>query len=164
VFTLQKAKSIHYMHQSISYSNSISLLRSAFCFAIHMQTETLGPLLKRKIKTAADQAASMLMPPPSSKCLYKHKATHQLGGDLLMNMVYFLNPQNMPWFFSVYCRFFLCLPKVYNNNNNNQAFQSQTSWGRLELKPIRSRSQKFRNTKFVCLQSSYSNVHLLQFP
>ncbi|KAK1666752.1 hypothetical protein QYE76_054911 [Lolium multiflorum] len=49
-------------------------------------TETLGPLLKRKIKTAADQAASMLMPPPSSKCLYKHKATHQLGGDLLMNM------------------------------------------------------------------------------
>ncbi|KAK1692931.1 hypothetical protein QYE76_009628 [Lolium multiflorum] len=23
---------------------------------------------------------------PSSKCLYKHKATHQLGGDLLMNM------------------------------------------------------------------------------
>ncbi|KAK1627332.1 hypothetical protein QYE76_001647 [Lolium multiflorum] len=50
-------------------------------------TETLGPLLKRKIKTAADQAASMLMPPPSSKCLYKHKATHQLGGDLLMNMI-----------------------------------------------------------------------------
>ncbi|KAK1608183.1 hypothetical protein QYE76_031856 [Lolium multiflorum] len=49
-------------------------------------TETLGPLLKRKIKTAADQAASMLMPPPSSKCLYKHKATRQLGGDLLMNM------------------------------------------------------------------------------
>jgi len=57
-----------------------------------MQTETLGPLLKRKIKTAADEAASMLMPPPSSKCLYKHKATRQLGGDLLMNMVYFLNP------------------------------------------------------------------------
>ncbi|KAK1605087.1 hypothetical protein QYE76_028760 [Lolium multiflorum] len=50
------------------------------------QTETLGPLLKRKIKTAADQAASMLMPPPSSKCLYKHKAMRQLGGDLLMNM------------------------------------------------------------------------------
>ncbi|KAK1696872.1 hypothetical protein QYE76_013569 [Lolium multiflorum] len=49
-------------------------------------TETLGPLLKRKIKTAADQAASMLMSPPSSKCLYKHKATRQLGGDLLMNM------------------------------------------------------------------------------
>ncbi|KAK1651748.1 hypothetical protein QYE76_069553, partial [Lolium multiflorum] len=49
-------------------------------------TETLGPLLKRKIKTAADQATSMLMPPPSSKCLYKHKATRQLGGDLLMNM------------------------------------------------------------------------------
>ena len=28
-----------------------------------------------------------------------------------------------------------------NNNNNNQSFQSQTSWGRLELKPIRSRNQ-----------------------
>ncbi|KAK1630906.1 hypothetical protein QYE76_005221 [Lolium multiflorum] len=28
----------------------------------------------------------MLMPPPSSKCPYKHKATRQLGGDLLMNM------------------------------------------------------------------------------
>uniref|UniRef100_A0A0A9DSG9 Uncharacterized protein n=1 Tax=Arundo donax TaxID=35708 RepID=A0A0A9DSG9_ARUDO len=28
--------------------------------------------------------------------------------------------------------------KIYNNNNN-KAFQSQTSWGRLEMKPIRSR-------------------------
>ena len=27
---------------------------------------------------------------------------------------------------------------LYNNNNNNKAFKSQTSWGRLELKPIRS--------------------------
>jgi len=25
-----------------------------------------------------------------------------------------------------------------NNNNNNKAFKSQTSWGMLELKPIRS--------------------------
>ena len=25
-----------------------------------------------------------------------------------------------------------------NNNNNNKAFKSQTSWGRLELKPNRS--------------------------
>ena len=58
-----------------------------------MQTETLGPLLKRKIKTAANEAAvSMFMPCPSSEYLYKHEATRQLGGDLLMNMVYFLNP------------------------------------------------------------------------
>ena len=58
-----------------------------------MQTETTEPLLKRRIKTGADEAAaSMLMPPPSSKYLYKHEATGQLGGDLLMNMVYFLNP------------------------------------------------------------------------
>ncbi|KAK1620678.1 hypothetical protein QYE76_026195 [Lolium multiflorum] len=49
-------------------------------------TAELGRTACGKIKTAADQAASMLMPPPSSKCLYKHKATHQLGGDLLMNM------------------------------------------------------------------------------
>ena len=26
----------------------------------------------------------------------------------------------------------------HNNNNNNKAFKSQTSWGRLELKPTRS--------------------------
>ena len=77
------------MHQSISYSHSISLLRSV---AIHMQTETVEPLLKR-IKTEADEAAAkMLMPPPSSEYLYKHKDTDQPGGDLLRKRVYFLNP------------------------------------------------------------------------
>ena len=58
-----------------------------------MQTEIDEPLLKRRIKTEADEvAASMLMPPPSSKYLYKYEAMGQLGGDLLMNLVYFLNP------------------------------------------------------------------------
>jgi hypothetical protein len=28
--------------------------------------------------------------------------------------------------------------EIYYNNNNNIAFQSQASWGRLELKPTKS--------------------------
>ncbi|KAK1617117.1 hypothetical protein QYE76_022634 [Lolium multiflorum] len=80
--------------EAMGNENSADLLQSmarsaaqeAKCHCRAGQGPPRGPLLKRKIKTAADQAASMLMPPPSSKCLYKHKATRQLGGDLLMNM------------------------------------------------------------------------------
>ena len=32
-----------------------------------------------------------------------------------------------------------------NNNNNNIAFQSQASWGRLELKPTKSPKSRFRH-------------------
>ena len=34
---------------------------------------------------------------------------------------------------------------VFNNNNNNIAFQSQASWGRLELKPTKSPKSRFRH-------------------
>jgi hypothetical protein len=34
---------------------------------------------------------------------------------------------------------------AYNNNNNNQACQSQASWGRLELRPNKHRQLRFRN-------------------
>ncbi|KAK1682976.1 hypothetical protein QYE76_043824 [Lolium multiflorum] len=76
VFTLQKAKSIHYMHQSISYSNSISLLRLK-----------LPPLLKWMQNGANEAAVRTMVPTPSSENLYKHEAMGQLGGDLLMNLM-----------------------------------------------------------------------------
>ena len=57
-----------------------------------MQAETVVPLLKW-INNKADEAdAKTMVPAPSSENLYKHEATGQLGGDLLMNLVYFLNP------------------------------------------------------------------------
>jgi len=57
-----------------------------------MQVETAMPLLKW-IKNEADEAAVRTMvPAPCSENLYKHEAMGQLGGDLLMNLVYFLNP------------------------------------------------------------------------
>ena len=57
-----------------------------------MQAETAAPLLKW-IQNEADEAAVRTMvPAPSSENLYKHEAMGQLGGDLLMNLVYFLNP------------------------------------------------------------------------
>ena len=60
--------------------------------AIHMQPETSVPLLKW-IKNEADEAVvKTMVPTPSSENLYKHEATGQLGDDLLMNLVYFLNP------------------------------------------------------------------------
>jgi hypothetical protein len=59
--------------------------------AIHMQDETSVPLLKW-IKNDPDEAAvKMMVPPPSSENLLKHKATGQLGG-ILFKQVYFLNP------------------------------------------------------------------------
>jgi hypothetical protein len=39
---------------------------------------------------------------------------------------------------------------VKDDYNNNLVFLSQTSWGRLEMKPIRNkerRSRKYKNTK-----------------
>jgi hypothetical protein len=41
---------------------------------------------------------------------------------------------------------------AYNNNNNNQVFYSQTSWGRLEMKPhepkkVQNKSEKEGKTK-----------------
>ena len=44
-----------------------------------------------------------------------------------------------PWF-AEYANF-INNNKNNNNNNNNKACQSQTSWGRLELKPKRYRNQ-----------------------
>ena len=38
-----------------------------------------------------------------------------------------------------------------NNNNNNKAIKSQTSWGRLELKP--NRNNRFRHVN-SCLPST----------
>ena len=35
-----------------------------------------------------------------------------------------------------------------NNNNNNIAFQSQASWGRLELKPAKSPKSRKKMLKF----------------
>ena len=44
---------------------------------------------------------------------------------------------------------------VYNNNNNNnKAYKSQTSWGRLELKP--SRSNQCSGTRIVVFQTLLS--------
>ena len=48
--------------------------------------------------------------------------------------------------------------RLYNNNNNNNiAFQSQVSWGRLELKPIESPKSRFRhfNSCFSSFQISF---------
>jgi len=47
--------------------------------------------------------------------------------------------------------------RLYNNNNNNIAFQSQVSWGRLELKPIESPKSRFRhfNSCFSSFQISF---------
>ena len=57
-----------------------------------MQAKTDVPLLKW-VKNDPDEATvKTMVPPPSSKILYKHKATGQLGGDLLRKEVYFLNP------------------------------------------------------------------------
>ncbi|KAK1691965.1 hypothetical protein QYE76_008662 [Lolium multiflorum] len=72
-------------HHNQKYRNNSS---GGFTPRYHKSpTETLGSLLKRKIKTVTDDAAvSMLMPPPSSKYLYKYEATRQLDGDLLINM------------------------------------------------------------------------------
>jgi hypothetical protein len=50
-----------------------------------MQTETTAPLLKW-IQTEADEATvRTIVLTPSSENLYKHEATGQLGGDLLMH-------------------------------------------------------------------------------
>jgi hypothetical protein len=38
-------------------------------------------------------------------------------------------------------------PFLYNNNNNNQAFYSQASWGRLEMKPHESKKQGQNKSK-----------------
>ena len=57
-----------------------------------MQAETAAPLLKWMQNEADVAAASTMVPAPSSENLYKHEAMGQLGGDLLMNLVYFLNP------------------------------------------------------------------------
>jgi hypothetical protein len=54
-----------------------------------MQAETAAPLLKWMQNEAAVRT---MVPAPSSENLYKHEAMGQLGGDLLMNLVYFLNP------------------------------------------------------------------------
>ena len=76
------------LHQSVSYSHSISLLRYV---AIHMQTETAKPLAKKN-KTATQELDAKLMPPPVYGHVYKRKATGQPGGDLIRKRVYFLNP------------------------------------------------------------------------
>jgi hypothetical protein len=36
---------------------------------------------------------------------------------------------------------------AFGYNNNNQACQSQASWGRLELRPNKHRQLRFRNVK-----------------
>ena len=90
---------------SLSQSHSISLLRSV---PILMQAETAAPLLKWMQNEANEAAVRTMVPAPSSENLYKHEAMGQLGGDLLMNLVYFLNPHT--WFYYYlfnYC--WLCL-------------------------------------------------------
>lgn len=57
-----------------------------------MQAETAAPLLKWMQNGANETAVRTMVPAPSSENLYKHEAMGQLGGDLLMNLVYFLNP------------------------------------------------------------------------
>ncbi|XP_066306951.1 uncharacterized protein [Miscanthus floridulus] len=57
---------------------------------------------------------------------------------------YLTIPQVQTWFVFFLSRLihdeflYCCNMLSANNNNNNKAFKSQTSWGRLELKPIRS--------------------------
>jgi hypothetical protein len=36
---------------------------------------------------------------------------------------------------------YLCITILFYNNNNNQAFYSQASWGRLEMKPQELKKQ-----------------------
>jgi hypothetical protein len=57
-----------------------------------MQAKTVVPLLKWIKNETGEADTKMVVPTPSYENLYKHEATGQLGGDLLMNMVYFLNP------------------------------------------------------------------------
>jgi hypothetical protein len=57
-----------------------------------MQAETAAPLLKWMQNEADEAVVRTMVPAPSSENLYKHEAMGQLGGDLLMNLVYFLNP------------------------------------------------------------------------
>jgi len=46
-----------------------------------------------------------------------------------------------------------------NNNNNNKAFKSQTSWGRLELKPIRS-NQGSGTRIAVCADNNFEELQV----
>ena len=70
----------------------------------------------------------------------------------------------------VYCRYDLLwqfskpntefkLRRYNNNNNNNKAFKSQTSWGRLELKP--SRSNQGSGTWIAVFQALLSKANSL---
>ena len=53
------------------------------------------------------------------------------------------------------------LEQVYEYNNNNISFQSQASWGRLELKPTKSlKSPTWHVAKRVTLQRDSFGFHL----
>jgi hypothetical protein len=50
-----------------------------------MQAKTVVPLLKWIKNETGEADTKMVVPTPSYENLYKHEATGQLGGDLLMH-------------------------------------------------------------------------------